>query len=63
MQDEPANMGGWMFIHSKLTATGPMADGRTLSHVARHESGSPATGSQKIHEQEQQMLVEKALSL
>jgi 2-oxoglutarate dehydrogenase complex dehydrogenase (E1) component-like enzyme len=52
-----------MFIHSKLTAAGPMADGRSLTHVARHESGSPATGSQKIHEQEQQQLVEQALTL
>ena len=63
VQDEPANMGGWMFIHSKLAGEGTMADGRKLTHVARHESGSPATGSQKIHEQEQQQLIEKALSL
>jgi 2-oxoglutarate dehydrogenase E1 component len=63
VQDEPANMGGWMFIHSKLTDTHRLADGRTLTHVARHESGSPAAGSQKIHEQEQQQLLEQALSL
>jgi 2-oxoglutarate dehydrogenase complex dehydrogenase (E1) component-like enzyme len=52
-----------MFIHSKLAGEGTMADGRKLTHVARHESGSPATGSQKIHEQEQKQLIGKALSL
>jgi len=63
VQDEPENMGGWTFIHSKLAAGGKMTDGRTLTHMARHESASPATGSQKIHEQEQGELVDKALSI
>ncbi|MGH2755901.1 MAG: multifunctional oxoglutarate decarboxylase/oxoglutarate dehydrogenase thiamine pyrophosphate-binding subunit/dihydrolipoyllysine-residue succinyltransferase subunit [Actinomycetota bacterium] len=63
VQDEPENMGAWAFVHSKMAAGGPTTDGHALTHVARHESASPATGSQKIHEQEQNELVEKALSI
>jgi 2-oxoglutarate dehydrogenase complex dehydrogenase (E1) component-like enzyme len=34
-----------------------------LTHVARAESASPATGNHKVHEQEEEELVEGALGL
>jgi len=53
VQEEPANMGAWSFIlrHFK---------GVKLLLVARPESGSPATGSPKLHVQRQAKIVDKA---
>ena len=60
VQDEPENMGAWTFIHHRLRDG---LDSRlTLKVVARAESASPATGSNRVHEQEQQELLEKALA-
>lgn len=59
VQDEPENMGGWAFIHHRLRDG---LDKRlTLKVVARAESASPATGSHRVHEQEQRELLDKAL--
>ena len=59
VQDEPENMGAWTFIHARLRDG---LDKRlTLKVVARAESASPATGSNRVHEQEQQELLDKAL--
>ena len=60
-QEEPENMGAWAFIHSRLHRMdfAPLK----LTHVARAESGSPATGNHKVHEQEQEELVTAALGL
>ena len=53
VQEEPANMGAWSFIlrHFK---------GVKLLLVARPESGSPATGSPKLHVQRQAKIIDKA---
>jgi 2-oxoglutarate dehydrogenase E1 component len=52
-------MGPWHFLHDQLQ---PLldADGRELRYVGRPESASPATGSEKSHRYEQQLLVEQA---
>ena len=60
VQEEPENMGGYGFVHVKLHSALP--GGVTLSHAARAESGSPATGSHTIHEQEQEELLEEAFA-
>lgn len=60
-QEEPENMGAWGFIFHNLSKWLP--DGLELTSSARVESASPATGSAKIHEQEQQELIQKALTL
>jgi 2-oxoglutarate decarboxylase len=60
-QEEPENMGAWGFVFHNLSRRLPK--GLDLSHSARVESASPATGSAKIHEQEQQELIQKALTL
>jgi 2-oxoglutarate dehydrogenase E1 component len=53
VQEEPANMGAWSFVlrHFK---------GVKLLLVARPESGSPATGSPKLHVLRQAKVMDKA---
>lgn len=55
-QEEPENMGAWMYILRKLRYV------TKLEVIARSESGSPATGSSKRHAVEQKALVAKVLS-
>ncbi len=50
LQEEPENMGAWQFIESRTWRVKEL--GYDLRHVARVESGSPATGSKAIHDQE-----------
>ena len=50
LQEEPENMGPWTFVEHRIFRI--KNDGYDLRAVARVESGSPATGSAKIHEQE-----------
>jgi 2-oxoglutarate decarboxylase len=58
VQEEPQNMGAWGFMFARLRS---LLDERlTLSHAARAESASPATGNHKVHEQEQEELLAAA---
>jgi len=57
VQDEPANQGPWPFIALNLPEH---LDGRPLVRVSRPASASPATGSSKKHQAEQQTLVRQA---
>jgi 2-oxoglutarate dehydrogenase E1 component len=50
LQEEPENMGAWQFIEHHTWRV--KERGYELRHVARVESGSPATGSKTIHDQE-----------
>lgn len=52
-------MGGWRFIR---TPTQPLLDAsrRKLRYIGRPEAASPATGSYKRHNQEQQEILEAA---
>jgi multifunctional 2-oxoglutarate metabolism enzyme len=50
LQEEPENMGPWRFVEHNVFRL--KNRGYELNHAARVESGSPATGSMKIHEQE-----------
>jgi multifunctional 2-oxoglutarate metabolism enzyme len=58
VQEEPENMGADHFVHTRLHAILP--DGIALGHVAREESGAPATGTATIHELEQEELIDAA---
>jgi 2-oxoglutarate dehydrogenase E1 component len=53
VQEEPANMGAWPFILRTFREV-------PLLLVARPESGSPATGSSRLHKLRQQKLIDKA---
>jgi len=52
-QEEPANMGAWDFVRKTLI------DDIKIVHIARPESGSPATGSSKFHIIQQRKIIEK----
>ena len=58
LQEEPENMGAWNSIKHHLF------DGHAQTHTIRRssraESGSPATGSNAIHQQEQEDLLARA---
>ncbi len=50
LQEEPENMGAWYFIEHRTWRVKEL--GYDIWCVARVESGSPATGSKTIHDQE-----------
>ncbi len=56
LQDEPENMGAWRFIEHNTWRV--KDQGYDLRHITRVESGSPATGSKAIHDQEHAELME-----
>jgi len=59
IQEEPANMGAWKFINQNFIVT--EIKGFQLFHTARPPSGSPATGSSKLHKIQQSLIVQKAM--
>jgi 2-oxoglutarate decarboxylase len=60
LQEEPENMGAWNFVKGRLYEC--YDDSHTIFRVSRFESGSPATGSARIHAQEQRELIERSLA-
>jgi len=50
LQEEPENMGAWSFVHARMHKL--LREDFQLRHVARVASGSPAAGSQYLHELE-----------
>jgi 2-oxoglutarate dehydrogenase E1 component len=61
VQEEPKNMGPWRFMQEHIQ---PMLDGmkRTLRHVTRPESASPAVGTDARHKYEQNETVDDAFA-
>ncbi|MFZ4763238.1 MAG: 2-oxoglutarate dehydrogenase E1 component [Alphaproteobacteria bacterium] len=64
-QEEPINMGGWFFVDRRLEAMLASIDhaAKRPIYAGRAEAASPATGSLKRHNQEQEKLVNEALSV
>jgi 2-oxoglutarate dehydrogenase E1 component len=64
-QEEPANAGAWTFVLPRLIniLEELKRDPILPTYVGRKASASPATGLFKIHEQEQRLLCEQALSV
>ena len=60
LQEEPANMGAWNFVEHHTWRV--KERGYDLRHVARVESGSPATGSKTVHDQELAELMDDVLA-
>jgi 2-oxoglutarate dehydrogenase E1 component len=60
VQEEPENMGAWTFLAPQLQAC--MPPGMKLFFAGRAESATTATGSHRKHKQEQQSLLDQALS-
>jgi len=59
-QEEPANQGAWPFIALHLPEL--LSSGHHLRRISRKEAASPASGSAKVHELEQQALLEAVFS-
>lgn len=57
VQEEPANMGAWSFVSPRLRE---VVHDLAITYVGRCESASPATGSQRIHQKEQDTLLAAA---
>ncbi|MFM8867569.1 MAG: multifunctional oxoglutarate decarboxylase/oxoglutarate dehydrogenase thiamine pyrophosphate-binding subunit/dihydrolipoyllysine-residue succinyltransferase subunit [Ilumatobacteraceae bacterium] len=60
LQEEPENMGAWGFVEHRIWRL--KDEGYDLRHAARVESGSPATGSKVIHDQEFADLMEQSFA-
>jgi 2-oxoglutarate dehydrogenase E1 component len=60
LQEEPRNMGAWVFVSSRIRALLP--DGLELIYVGRPKSASPSEGSSRRHAVEQNRLLAAALS-
>jgi 2-oxoglutarate dehydrogenase E1 component len=66
VQEEPANMGAWFYMQPRLNAMLEALHGdcnRRVRYVGRPASASPATGSAKVHQVEQETVVREALTL
>ena len=61
VQEEPWNMGAWFFVRDRLK--GCLPEGATLRYVGRPESASPATGSFRVHQEEEAEFVNEAFAL
>ncbi|MFC1610262.1 2-oxoglutarate dehydrogenase E1 component [Myxococcota bacterium] len=59
VQEEPKNRGGWTFMFPRLLE---LFDDLDIRYVGRPASASPATGSYHAHRQEQEAIVDEALS-
>jgi multifunctional 2-oxoglutarate metabolism enzyme len=59
VQEEPANMGAWGFVAPRLRELAPDLP---LAYVGRPENPSPATGSARIFQAEQERLLAEALA-
>jgi 2-oxoglutarate dehydrogenase E1 component len=57
-QEEPQNRGAWTFMFARLLDRFPDVPVR---YVGREASASPATGSLRIHKEEQEEIVKRAL--
>ena len=56
VQEEPANMGAWTYIQSKLPEL-------QLKVISRKTAASPATGFKKLHDANQEKIVSEAMTL
>ncbi|HRK04330.1 MAG TPA: multifunctional oxoglutarate decarboxylase/oxoglutarate dehydrogenase thiamine pyrophosphate-binding subunit/dihydrolipoyllysine-residue succinyltransferase subunit [Chlorobiota bacterium] len=60
-QEEPRNMGAWFYVQEYLNDL--LRIGQKLHYVGRPPAASPATGSGKVHEREQDQLLSEAFAV
>jgi 2-oxoglutarate dehydrogenase E1 component len=60
VQEEPENMGPGPFVHERLHHI--LGSRYELTHVSRPAAASPATGSQTVHQHEQQELLDRVVA-
>jgi 2-oxoglutarate dehydrogenase E1 component len=61
VQEEPRNMGAWSFLEPRLRELLP--PGSKLSYVGRDEAASPAVGSFRLHQVEEDTFVRQSLDV
>jgi multifunctional 2-oxoglutarate metabolism enzyme len=61
LQEEPENMGPWNFAKGHLYER--FGETHKIRRLSRDDSGSPASGSHAVHAQEQQQLLNAALTV
>jgi len=61
LQEEPENMGAWNAVKGRLYEA--HGHSHQIRRVSRPESGSPATGSNAIHHQEQEELLNRTFGV
>jgi 2-oxoglutarate dehydrogenase E1 component len=59
-QEEPKNMGAWFFIEPRMRDVLPPK--LSVRYVGRKDAASPASGSHRVHHDEQERIVEAALN-
>jgi len=59
-QEEPKNSGAWLFVQPSILEL--LRPGQRLQYVGRAAAASPATGSPKVHERQQEALLTEAFS-
>jgi len=59
-QEEPLNMGGWTFMQPRLG--GQVRPGQQFRAIGRTPAASPASGSLKVHQREQEEIIRKSLA-
>lgn len=59
-QEEPYNQGAWLQIRHRLQST--LRGKQKLGYAGRKSSASPAAGSSKLHQIQQQRLIDEALN-
>ena len=55
LQEEPANMGSWIYIQTSLPSL-------NLKLISRKAAASPATGYKKLHDENQQRIIQEAIA-
>ena len=60
LQEEPENMGAWNGVKGNLFRAHERT--HSIGRVSRVESGSPATGSHQIHDQEREQLFDEVFA-
>ena len=60
VQEEPANMGAWTFVRERIQDA--LLPGQKLAYAGRRQSASPATGSRRVHLEEQATLIATAFA-
>jgi 2-oxoglutarate dehydrogenase E1 component len=60
VQEEPWNQGAWFFVQDRIRRILP--SGAALRYVGRHEAASPATGSFRLHGEEEAEFVREAFA-
>ncbi len=58
VQEEPRNMGAWRFVQGKMIDLFPT---RTTHYIGRVDAASPAVGSQKMHQHQQEQILYDAV--